>query len=180
MAKPPLSRETLLPKLAAHVLAEGLNDASLRPLARAAGTSDRMLVYHFGNKQALLADVLAHLAEMFAAALDTAFPAGRATSRRACAETVLEVTGRPEFAPFFRVWWDIVGGCARGNEAYLAAAGSIMDRLLEWVVDHLPESDPDPQAGAREVLTFIEGAQMLQAVGRGAIGKDGLSALQSE
>ncbi|HBM04559.1 MAG TPA: TetR/AcrR family transcriptional regulator, partial [Erythrobacter sp.] len=32
-----MSRETLLPLLAAHVMAHGLADASLRPLARAAG-----------------------------------------------------------------------------------------------------------------------------------------------
>ena len=58
-----LSRETLLPMLAAHVLVHGLGGASLRPLAKAAGTSDRMLIYHVGNKEALLTaalDLLAH------------------------------------------------------------------------------------------------------------------------
>ncbi|HCO46473.1 MAG TPA: TetR/AcrR family transcriptional regulator, partial [Erythrobacter sp.] len=100
-----MSRETLLPLLAAHVMAHGLADASLRPLARAAGTSDRMLIYHFGNKDALVAALLDYLVARFADALDSAFPQARSASRRACAETVYAVTGQPAFAPFLRVWW---------------------------------------------------------------------------
>ena len=173
-----LSRETLLPLLAAHVMEHGLADASLRPLAKAAGTSDRMLIYHFGSKDALVAALVDYLAAMFAAALDTAFPKERAVSRRACAETIYAVTGQAEFVPFLKVWWDIVAGCANGNAAYLAAAGSMMDMLLEWVVDHLPEDDRDPAQGARAVMTAIEGAQMLRAVGRGDIGQAGLCALE--
>lgn len=172
-----LSRETLLPLLAAHVLAHGLADASLRPLARAAGTSDRMLIYHFGSKDRLVADLLDHLAGQFSAALDQAFPQERAASREDCIAQVLAITGQDAFQPFMRVWWDIVSGCAAGNAAYLDAAGAIMDRLLAWVVDHLPEDDPDPQGGARMVLTFIEGAQMLGAVGRGDIPSLGLASL---
>ena len=71
-----------------------------------------------------------------------------------------------------------MAGCAAGDRAYLDAAARIMDRLLDWVVDHLPKSDPDPAEGARAVLAVIEGAQMLRAVGRGAIGQAGLSALE--
>ena len=96
----------------------------------------------------------------------------------ACAQTVYDITGRPEFAPFFRAWWDIVAGCSDGNAAYLEAAGAMMDVLLDWVVDHLPETDPDPQAGARAVMTVIEGAQMLRAVGRGDVAQAGLAALE--
>ena len=178
MSRPRLSRETLLPLLAAHVMENGLADASLRPLAKAAGTSDRMLLYHFGNKDALIAALLEYLAAMFAIALDTAFPKERAASRRACAETIYRITGRAEFAPFLRVWWDIVAGCAGGNAAYLDAAGSIMDLLVEWVTEHLPVDDRDPAQGARAVMTAIEGAQMLRAVGRGEIGEAGLAALE--
>ncbi|HCC27009.1 MAG TPA: TetR/AcrR family transcriptional regulator, partial [Erythrobacter sp.] len=42
----------------------------------------------------------------------------------------------------------------------------------------LPASDPDPAAGARAVLTAIEGAQALRAVGRGDIAEAGLAALE--
>ncbi|MEM7525681.1 MAG: TetR family transcriptional regulator, partial [Pseudomonadota bacterium] len=47
-------REALLDALADAVLANGLDAASLRPLAKAVGTSDRMLLYYFADKTALL------------------------------------------------------------------------------------------------------------------------------
>ena len=43
-------RAALIDKLADHVLADGLLHASLRPLAKAVGTSDRMLLYYFKDK----------------------------------------------------------------------------------------------------------------------------------
>ncbi|MBX7513035.1 TetR/AcrR family transcriptional regulator [Qipengyuania sp. GH38] len=173
-----MSRETLLPALAAHVLRHGLGGLSLRPLAKSANTSDRMLLYHFGSKEQLITALLDHLAMQFTLALDSHFPAERSPSRRACAEAVFEITGQAGFEPFLRVWWDIVAGCAGGNSAYLDAAGRIMDQLMEWVIDHLPEGDPDPLKGARAVLTVIEGAQMLRAIGRDEIAKAGLFALE--
>ncbi|MEC7952275.1 MAG: TetR/AcrR family transcriptional regulator [Pseudomonadota bacterium] len=174
-----MSRETLLPMLAGYVLENGLADVSLRPLAKAAGTSDRMLLYHFGSKEELVAALLEYLASMYAATLDAAFPDGAATSRRSLAEAVLRTTAQPNFAPFMRVWWDIVAGCADGNAHYLASAGAMGDRLLEWIETHLPTEDPNPVAGARAVLAVIEGAMMLRTIGRGDIGEAGLAALES-
>lgn len=55
----PERREFLLDSIADYVLAHGLADMSLRPLAAALGTSPRMLLYHFGSKERLVADALA-------------------------------------------------------------------------------------------------------------------------
>ncbi len=51
-------RDALLAACTDHVLAEGLIGLSLRPLARAVGTSDRMLIYHFGSRAGLVAAVI--------------------------------------------------------------------------------------------------------------------------
>ena len=40
------------------MLAEGLIGLSLRPLAKAVGTSDRMLIYHFGSRAGLVAAII--------------------------------------------------------------------------------------------------------------------------
>jgi AcrR family transcriptional regulator len=45
--------------MADYVLAHGLADTSLRPLAAALDTSARMLLYHFGSKEQLVTDALA-------------------------------------------------------------------------------------------------------------------------
>jgi AcrR family transcriptional regulator len=51
-------RDALLAACTDHVLVEGLIGLSLRPLARAVGTSDRMLIYHFGSRDGLVAAII--------------------------------------------------------------------------------------------------------------------------
>jgi AcrR family transcriptional regulator len=55
----PERRDALLDSIADYVLAHGLADMSLRPLAAALSTSPRMLLYHFVSKEQLVAEALA-------------------------------------------------------------------------------------------------------------------------
>lgn len=171
-----LSRETLLPPMAAHVLEHGLGGASLRPLAKAAGTSDRMLIYHFGNKEALITQLLGHIAAIYSAALDAALGGARARTRQECAVRILAVGSQPAMQPFLVLWWDIVAGAARGVPGYRAAAQQMMTQQLAWLERQLPEDDPDPAGAARYLMTAIEGALMLSAVGHGETAREGLLA----
>lgn len=178
MVKPRMSSETLLPVMAAYVLENGLAELSLRPLAKAAGTSDRMLLYHFGSKDALIAALLDHLAQIYSVALDTAFPQGKAMSRKDCIEQVIAITRTDPFQPFMRLWWDIVAGAARGNQAYRDSAQRMMQQLLDWFETHMPDDDPDPAGGARLLFTLIEGTLMLDALGQGHVADQGLLAFE--
>jgi AcrR family transcriptional regulator len=58
-AADPSPRDRLLAAVVEHVARHGLADLSLRSLAAAVGTSHRMLIYHFGSKEGLLAEVVA-------------------------------------------------------------------------------------------------------------------------
>lgn len=51
-------RDELAERATDHALEHGLIGLSLRPLAAAMDTSDRMLIYHFGSKDELVAAVL--------------------------------------------------------------------------------------------------------------------------
>jgi AcrR family transcriptional regulator len=51
-------KQEILEATLAYLVKHGLTDLSLRPLAAAAGTSARLLIYHFGSKEQLLAEVL--------------------------------------------------------------------------------------------------------------------------
>lgn len=51
------ARERLLDAVVAHVAAHGIQDATLRGLAAAVGSSHRMLRYHFGSRRELLVEV---------------------------------------------------------------------------------------------------------------------------
>jgi len=51
-------REALLAGAIGHFARHGVGDTSLRALAEAIGTSHRMLIYHFGSRDGLLAAVV--------------------------------------------------------------------------------------------------------------------------
>lgn len=172
----PLSRETLLPLLAAHVLEHGLGGASLRPLAKAAGTSDRMLIYHFGNKEVLITELLGYIAGIFSAALDAALGPERPKTRQECVARILAEGSKPEMQAFLVLWWDIVAGAARGLPGYREAAQAMMTKQLGWLEGQMPEDDPNPAGGARMLMTMIEGTLMLAAVGHAETAQQGLLA----
>jgi AcrR family transcriptional regulator len=91
----PTRRAQLLRAVADYLLDNGLADMSLRPLARSLGTSPRILLYHFGSKDQLVASALAASRER----------------QRAATEAWLEQ--QPELAPtelLRRFWgWQLDG-----------------------------------------------------------------------
>src|ERR1044071_9050710 len=65
----PSPRERLLAGAIEHVSQHGVGEISLRQLAAALGTSHRMLLYHFGSREALLIEVIQTVEEQQRAAL---------------------------------------------------------------------------------------------------------------
>lgn len=59
----PARPAALLDRIADRVVARGLAGLSLRPLARAVGSSPRVLLYYFGSKEQMLLKVLARIRE---------------------------------------------------------------------------------------------------------------------
>ncbi|TDW95319.1 TetR family transcriptional regulator [Kribbella pratensis] len=53
-----MSRASLLGEAVEHFAKNGIGDASLRSIATSIGTSHRMLIYHFGSREGLLAEVV--------------------------------------------------------------------------------------------------------------------------
>lgn len=64
------SRGALLARAIDHYADNGVRDTSLRTLAAAIGTSQRMLHYHFGNREDLLAAVIEEVIAQEIAALE--------------------------------------------------------------------------------------------------------------
>ncbi|WP_448660188.1 TetR/AcrR family transcriptional regulator [Sphingomonas sp. CJ99] len=154
-------RITALDRMADHVLASGLGQATLRPLAIAAGTSDRMLIYHFGTKSALVAALLDHLAHRMQRMLDAAVTPPRFDDEDALVATTLAAIRSDAFAPYVRIWLEMVAAAARGEAAYRETGERIARLYLDW----LAHRHPAGAAGALEALRRIEGTIVLDAVG---------------
>ena len=164
MSRPTFNREDALARMGAHVLSHGLNTASLRPLAKAAGTSDRMLVYHFGSKDALLAELLQSLAMDLAQKLEKALPANEATSTGAAMRDIVALLRTQPFSDYMRVWLDIVSSASQGNDMHRQTGSAMIEGFYDWLKSRLPAGTPDPEIAARSMLTLTEGIMVLDAV----------------
>lgn len=177
MARPKPDKTALLDAMADYVLAHGLNTASLRPLATAAGTSDRMLIYHFGSKDALVAELLSHLATRMAAGLDAALPETRFETLGALVAAIVGLLRTPAFRPYAGVWLDIVSSAEHGAPDHRDAGAAIIAGFTVWITARLPADTEDAEATAALALTIIEGVLVMDAVGQDAVSDRAVEAM---
>ncbi len=135
-----------------------------------------MLIYHFGNKETLISDLLEYVAGIYSAALEAAIGESRAATRQECFARILAQSRQPAMQGFMVLWWEIVAGAARGLPGYKTAADQMMTKQLAWLETQMPEDDPNPAGGARYLMTLMEGTLMLGTVGHARTARDGLLA----
>ena len=167
-------REAAIERMADHVLSEGLGAATLRPLAAAAGTSDRMLLYYFADKDELLAATLDRISTRMVAQLDRAVPAEPRLAFSVLLERVWAALDSENLQPFMQVWLDLASGAARQLQPHRDIAGGIADGFLAWTATRLEHASDAP----RFMATF-EGLYLLKAIGRGDMADAAFVALVS-
>ena len=159
-------RAAAIEAMADHVLAKGMAGASLRPLAAAAGTSNRMLLYYFADKDELLTAVLGRIAERLLARLDRALPPGRRLGFAPLLAAIWPAVGSSDLQPFMRVWLELVGGAAHGRMPDAVIAPAILAGFAAWVELHLDAPATERAATAALLLATIDGMLLLDAAGR--------------
>jgi AcrR family transcriptional regulator len=170
-------RAAALERMGDHVLRMGLASASLRPLAAAAGTSNRMLLYYFADKEDLLGEVLRHLAARFFARLEEAGPPQRKPMAMLLAE-VWHAVRTADLAPYMRLWLELAARAARGEEPHRSIAEGIARETLAWAAARLEAADEDEaRAAAALLMATLDGMVLLAAVGHEAAAEAALSRL---
>jgi AcrR family transcriptional regulator len=173
-------REAAIERMADHVLSEGLGAATLRPLAAAAGTSDRMLLYYFADKDELLTATLERIAMRMVAQLDDAIPVEPRRPFSVLLEQVWVALATENLQPFMHLWLDLASGAARGLQPHRYVAGEISDGFLAWVTIRLqPASDGGPSSLAPLFLASVKGMNLLKAIGRGGLADSAVIELAS-
>lgn len=156
----PDRRAELLEKATLWVLAHGLIGLSLRPLAAGIGTSARMLVYHFGSKEQLVAGLLEEVAARWMQALrnelDADVPLDRALERL-WNQTLRAPESRDIHVLSLEAW---ALGLSSGNPAYRpfldAVAGGWVELIEAWLTAQ-PDGTPTARTRATLIVAAIEG-----------------------
>lgn len=162
----PSARETeLLEAAYRYVLTHGLANLSLRPLAAAIGSSPRVLLFLFGNKEGLVRALLARARGDELAILDRLRAAsdGAPIGLAMATEQIWSWLSMPEHRPLLTLW----------TEAYVRSlvdpdgpwAGFARSTVEDWL-SVLAAAQPP---GERESATGVERRTLALAVLRGAL-----------
>lgn len=130
-------RDELLEAATDYVLEHGLVGLSLRPMAEALGTSDRMLLYHFGTKDELVTAIIRTSHDRSIAHIG-ALPADGGI--REGVLRLWEAISSSTIAPCCRMYVEASALGLLGSEPYAAA---VRDQNAEWMqalADHLAAS----------------------------------------
>jgi AcrR family transcriptional regulator len=168
MKKGERRRAELLERLADHMLAHGLHGTSLRPLAAAVGTSDRMLLHYFADKEALLTASLTVVSQRLIDMLEAARAAPLPFD--ALLGLLSGMVKDPRVQPYMRLWLELLPLAAGGQEPFRTTARHISATLRGWIAGALQvdqEEEREPLAAL--TLTIVEGFVMFDALGEEAI-----------
>ncbi|MGB0100457.1 MAG: TetR family transcriptional regulator [Nocardioides sp.] len=147
-------REELLDQVTDHVLQHGLIGLTLRPLAAAIGTSDRMLIYHFGSRDALVSAVVAHAGERAVVRIEAMRPA---RSVRAAVNRLWEAYGEEPLKSCLDVYVQAAATGLFGSEPYLSQARASNERWSGALRDYLVRSGAPSRRVAR-IVTLVDSA----------------------
>jgi AcrR family transcriptional regulator len=106
------AREQLLERVMAYAAAEGIAGKSLREIARGAATSHRMLLYHFGSREGLLAAIVAAIEAQQRAVMVAM--AEHARTPRELMIGLWEQVSREQLRPFVKLFFEVFGLVAQG------------------------------------------------------------------
>lgn len=98
-------RAELLDLAVDYVCRHGLADLSLRPLAKAVGSSPRVLLYYFGSKEALVVEIVRRGRARQRAMMIELKP--RTLSARALARALWREWSKPEWEPLTRLSFEV-------------------------------------------------------------------------
>ena len=116
-------REDLLQRVVDDVAQHGIGDRSLRELAQAVGSSHRMLLYHFGSREGLVAAIVDEVEARQRAALAEAVAA--AAPRTPPEDVVLQLwqqVSSEELRPFVRLFFEALAFTGRRQDDHLTAS----------------------------------------------------------
>jgi AcrR family transcriptional regulator len=136
MARPPdpKRRQALLDGAVDYVLANGISDLSLRPLAAALGTQAPVLLHHFGSKEHLVEELLRRVRDRVRALGRSA----EAEAPRSGLPAVWTCLSDPDQAPLMRLFFEAYGLALRDPDRY---SDFLEHAIHDWLDEPLAAID---------------------------------------
>ncbi|HTC46945.1 MAG TPA: TetR/AcrR family transcriptional regulator [Candidatus Aquilonibacter sp.] len=148
--------EELCNAILQYLSRHGLADLSLRPLAKAVGSSPRVLLYYFGSKEKMVVQVLAEVRKR----QRSDFGQIQADTFEQAYRAVWEQLSAPNSLPLFRLFFEAYGIALRHPQIYKDFLRSTVADWVDLIADELRGEGykkPHARAFATTVLAGLRG-----------------------
>ena len=149
----PKRPEELLDDIVDHLVERGVGELSLRPLAKAVGSSPRVLLYYFGTKEDLVVKALARLRERQRSAYEHMKAAKFATPEDAC-RAIWKSMSAPQSEPLFRMFFEAYAMALRHPRRFSEFLRTAIEDWLSFLSSPLMQSGCS-EAEARAYATVV-------------------------
>lgn len=127
-------RSTLLDRIVDYVTEHGVAGLSLRPLAKAVGSSPRVLLYYFRSKEDLVVDAIARARERQRGMFETIRAKRGADPGEVC-RVLWGAMSAPKAEPAFRLFFEVYGLALQQPERYKSFLRSAVADWLTYLED---------------------------------------------
>lgn len=145
----------LLDRIVGYLVKNGVAELSLRPLAKAVGSSPRVLLYYFGSKEKLLARALMHLRDKQRAGFSRMREAKYAQPSDAC-RAIWQQMSAPESEALFKLSFETYSLALRHPREFGVFLQSGIEDWLEFLSEPLMRKGV-PKEQARAFATVVIG-----------------------
>ncbi|MGI9579326.1 MAG: TetR/AcrR family transcriptional regulator [Microthrixaceae bacterium] len=161
---PKHTRDDILRGALEFVRENGIGELTFGRLAKHLGTSDRVIVYYFPNKEILVGDVLGAVGLELQATLAGAFSAA-ATDHLELLRTAWPLLATDEADKVFSLFFEAAGMAAAGREPYEAILPTMVEMWIDWTASFIDGPEPRARSEAEAAVALIDGLLLLRQVG---------------
>jgi AcrR family transcriptional regulator len=163
MEKTEVKRQLILNGIADHLLSHGMKASSLRQVAAAVNTSDRMLLHYFVDKEEMMTAALNLVSERMINRLASIH------SEQMPFQTLLpylvEMLKDPDIRPYLRLWLELAALSAGEDGSYRMIARQICDSFYVWIAAALQvEKEEERAPMAALAFATLEGFVLFDAL----------------
>jgi AcrR family transcriptional regulator len=155
------SKDDILQGALAAAFGDGLSQLTFGRVAKQLGISDRVVVYYFPSKDALIGEVLYAMGAQLQSALAPAFASPAADHLdllRAAWPIIAHVDSDRVFALFF----EAAGLAAAGNEPYRSLVPQLVEAWVLWASALIDGTKARRRAEAEAAIALIDGLLMFR------------------
>ncbi len=157
------TREQILAGAVEAALDEGVSRLTFGRLARRLAISDRIVVYYFPSKDALITAVLVEVGDRLQEGLAVAF-AAPAGDHLQLARSAWPHLARAEVDPVFGLFFEAIGLAASGLEPYRTLVTRLVGAWIDWLAGFFEGPLDARRAEAEAALALIDGLLLIRHV----------------